>query len=71
MVCGTDKIISVEICRSGKLFRTYHSGREVIEFDEVDEEKFTGSLWYYVRVKQADGQMAWSSPIWVDEAAPG
>ena len=22
--------------------------------------------WYYVRVVQSNGQMAWSSPIWVD-----
>jgi len=22
--------------------------------------------WYYIRVKQANGQMAWSSPIWVE-----
>ena len=24
--------------------------------------------WYYVRVAQANGQMAWSSPIWVERA---
>jgi hypothetical protein len=23
--------------------------------------------WYYVRVVQANGQMAWSSPIWVEK----
>ncbi|HEX6358050.1 DUF3604 domain-containing protein [Actinophytocola sp.] len=26
----------------------------------------TESSWYYVRVFQTDGEMAWSSPIWVD-----
>jgi hypothetical protein len=25
--------------------------------------------WFYIRVKQADEHMAWSSPIWVDRAA--
>jgi hypothetical protein len=25
-----------------------------------------GPTWYYVRVYQTDGEMAWSSPIWVD-----
>jgi hypothetical protein len=29
-----------------------------------------GSAFYYVRVFQVDGEMAWSSPIWVDPAAP-
>ena len=24
--------------------------------------------WYYVRVVQANGQLAWSSPIWVEKA---
>lgn len=24
--------------------------------------------WYYVRVTQADGEMAWSSPIWLEDA---
>jgi len=25
-----------------------------------------GPAWYYVRVFQTDGEMAWSSPVWVD-----
>jgi hypothetical protein len=25
-----------------------------------------GSAWYYIRAFQTDGEMAWSSPIWVD-----
>jgi hypothetical protein len=25
-----------------------------------------GPAWYYVRVYQTDGEMAWSSPIWID-----
>ncbi|TMR90998.1 DUF3604 domain-containing protein [Nonomuraea basaltis] len=33
-------------------------------FQWVDET--AGSGWYYVRAYQTDGEMAWSSPIWVD-----
>ena len=29
-----------------------------------------GPAFYYVRVHQTDGEMAWSSPIWVDAPAP-
>ena len=29
-----------------------------------------GRDWYYVRVRQLNGQWAWSSPIWVGNAAP-
>ncbi|MGD9494735.1 MAG: DUF3604 domain-containing protein [Armatimonadota bacterium] len=31
----------------------------------ADEGSGAGSDWYYVRVTQANGQMAWSSPVWV------
>lgn len=34
----------------------------------VDDEDSGGSLnWYYVRVHQSNGEMAWSSPIWVEK----
>ena len=32
--------------------------------DTVDSQKEAD--WYYVRVIQTNGQMAWSSPIWVE-----
>ena len=31
----------------------------------LDARNATDSDWYYVRVTQHNGQMAWSSPIWV------
>jgi hypothetical protein len=31
-----------------------------------DQDEGKGANWYYVRVVQANGQLAWSSPIWVD-----
>jgi hypothetical protein len=30
----------------------------------VDNSAGSGESYYYVRVEQADGQLAWSSPIW-------
>ncbi len=32
----------------------------------VDEDLGSGPHWYYLRVSQLNGQMAWSSPIWVE-----
>jgi hypothetical protein len=32
----------------------------------VDENMPSGRNWYYLRVTQQNGQMAWSSPIWVE-----
>ncbi len=34
------------------------------------DNSFNGAAYYYVRVTQTDGQMAWGSPIWVDRLAP-
>ncbi|MBM4016749.1 MAG: DUF3604 domain-containing protein [Planctomycetes bacterium] len=35
-------------------------------FAAADEGDGSGPDWYYARVVQANGQLAWSSPIWVD-----
>jgi hypothetical protein len=35
----------------------------------VDEESRPGASWYYARVVQVDGEMAWSSPIFVTRRA--
>ena len=36
------------------------------ELEWVDENAPPGCNWYYLRVTQLNGQMAWSSPIWVE-----
>ena len=35
---------------------------------EFIDRKFTNDAFYYLRVRQANGEMAWSSPIWVRRA---
>ena len=76
-VIGTDIIKTIEILRNGKVFETIHPNKDEIEFEFDDmerlEEIIISSLdnrppfvYYYLRVVQKDGNMAWSSPIWVD-----
>ena len=38
------------------------------EFEFVDEREPKGTDWYYVRVVQTNGSIAWSSPIWLSPA---
>jgi dihydrofolate reductase len=38
------------------------------EFEFTDEQSGGSTDWYYVRVIQTNGSMAWSSPIWVENA---
>jgi hypothetical protein len=40
------------------------------EFSYTDLEKPKPGDFYYVRVRQVDGSMAWSSPWWIEAAAP-
>ena len=36
-----------------------------MNFAYTDADGRSGDAYYYVRVLQKDGQIAWSSPIWV------
>lgn len=40
-------------------------------FTFEDEDAGTEVNWYYVRVVQANGELAWSSPIWVENSPAG
>ena len=65
VVSGTDRIAKVELIQAGRegIVWTYDGSRFVRLQGEL---LFDKSTWTYVRVTQADRQMAWSSPIWVD-----
>jgi hypothetical protein len=79
-VAGTNTIERVEIVKGDtagyRVIFAQTPGRETTSFDYVDKD-FNASCLYYVRVKQIDefgrgawaypnGEMAWSSPIWVN-----
>lgn len=70
---GTDAIVAVEILRNGTVVHTWSPGYretgEHVKFEWEDSTPLERSTYYYVRLRQADGEMAWSSPIWVDVKA--
>jgi len=51
---------------SAMLHRLVFSDHYATCFQLSDEAEGNRTDWYYVRVVQANGQMAWSSPIWVE-----
>lgn len=76
-VAGTSEIESLEIIRNGLVVHTLHPRADQLEFtwDDLEPlEKISlkdptkGNLFtfYYIRVLQKDGHMAWGSPIWID-----
>jgi hypothetical protein len=76
-VAGTTKLRSVEIIRNGKVIKTFEPDDYHLDFTYDDlspleqvcidaKDKKPPFAYYYIRVVQEDGHMAWSSPIWVD-----
>lgn len=65
-VCGTGDIDRVEVVKNCQdIFRFAGKGKTA-EFEYTDRKKAGDGDFYYVRVIQKDGDMAWSSPIWID-----
>ncbi len=51
---------------SVRVHRIAFADRSTTEFSLTDTGNSRDVDWYYVRVKQANEQLAWSSPIWVE-----
>lgn len=74
---GTQPLAEALLLRNGKVYKSIELKGDRIEF-EIDDMDPIGEIalestgerppfiYYYLRVTQADGQIAWSSPIWVD-----
>ena len=63
---GTGRLKELQIVRSGKVLKTVSLTERVFDEEVVDDSPLDGRSWYYVRVIQQDGAIAWGSPIWVD-----
>ena len=68
-VIGTEPIRQIDIIRNQEFVHNRQNlGREVsLEF--TDNSPGDGENYYYVRIQQADGQLAWSSPIWITSSS--
>jgi hypothetical protein len=68
---GTGDIAAVAVIRNNKyVYSLKPKKTATVEFTYEDSklapgESYHYESYYYVRMEQADGQMAWSSPIWV------
>ncbi len=64
-ILGTAPVRQVDVIRGQDFVYTLQNQGDDLQFTFADQEPPSGDRHYYVRVQQADGQMAWSSPIWV------
>jgi hypothetical protein len=65
-VRGTGPVARVEVRRNDESLTEFYPGKVEFDLTYEDSKAAPGLNRYYVRVEQADGQLAWSSPIWVN-----
>ena len=56
---------TAELARIDQSLTTLAPRMRDVDLGYEDSSSAPGLHWYYARVEQADGQLAWSSPIWV------
>jgi hypothetical protein len=66
-VIGTAPLAKVTILKNSEPVVAF-DGMKGAEFQTawIDPKPTAGTHYYYVRVEQADGELAWSSPMWID-----
>jgi hypothetical protein len=69
---GTRDVARVEVIRADRLIYSVQPNKPNVAFEFTDKEggRKKETAYYYVRVQQTDGQLAWSSPIWVNYSGP-
>lgn len=64
-VDGTAPIKRVTLVRNEKNHQQWEPNTKTFQQTFTDESPISGENRYYLRVEQSDGNMAWSSPVWV------
>ena len=64
-VSGTAAVKQIDVIKNNKYVHKVTPAAREAAFEYVDQASGPGESYYYVRVEQTDGQLAWSSPIWV------
>jgi len=62
---GTGPIRKVEVIRNTTYVHLQAGAGASLEMNYVDNQPLQGESYYYIRVEQMDGQLAWASPVWI------
>lgn len=65
-----DEIATIEVIRNGKTVFAQEGEGVFAQLLIEDHDPPPGESWYYARILQKDGNMAWSSPVWVSNGPP-
>lgn len=64
-IIGTAPIAQIDVIKNNQYVHQLKPGTNDVSFEYLDNSIQPGESYYYVRAEQTDGQLAWSSPIWV------
>lgn len=67
-VIGARPLASIQILKDSDIIQTFTPGKDTFQERWTDPTPSRGTHYYYVRAQQADGELAWSSPTWVEYA---
>jgi hypothetical protein len=66
LVLGTAPVTKVSIVRDKKYIHVVEPNKDEVKLSFTDEEAQAGKTsYYYVRIEQRDGNLAWASPMWI------
>ena len=64
-VIGTGPIARISLIKNNEIVYAATPDTRVADFEYRDDDARPGESYYYIRAEQADGSLAWASPIWV------
>lgn len=64
-IVGTAPIKQVDVIKNNSYIYKLAGNAADLSFEYLDASAAAGESFYYVRAEQTDGQLVWSSPIWV------
>ncbi len=70
LIGGTAPVKRITIVRNETDYHVMEPGQKEVAETWTDSNPLPGENRYYLRIEQADGNMAWSSPLWVMVPVP-
>jgi hypothetical protein len=63
---GTRPVAKVEIIKDSRVIYAVEPGARDVQFEFLDKGDIAGRHYYYVRLRQDDGMIAWCSPFFIN-----
>jgi len=60
------KVARIDIHKDGTVVETLKPGKQEHRGAWTDPQPMAGLHYYYVRIEQEDGELAWASPLWIN-----